>query len=600
MRVFLSWSGTRSEETAKVLGDWLKNVIPAVDPWISSSDIPKGKPGIEKILKELEESKVAIICLNRENLKAEWIMFEAGVMLRTKDGYVCPFLLDIEDVGAPLNWFQYTVFTEDDVRKLVETVNQAVKEADERSLGKERLNSNFEKYWPALEEKLKNIVKKGTETAKPIRTEQEKIVESVFESVADLLNITTVKLEDKLAEYQNKSKTSEVKAALTRQKAIAIADKGLLKETVVEYYPTSELKQEGLNQYSFSVGNTRVNTAIATKPEWTGLNIPLDGKHMVSHLVHNDGPIIDVPEELVLQLLSSVVDRKVRLWENPIYRLLNVDFQQDRINASFVEEDSFIRHRFSYGLVIEELNNALYKKKCSIKSVLSDADRFLPLRKTVLPDAASLINFSQRICVGGIAMVFAISRPEPDHDFVFPIQQRSKTVADGPGMYTIVPRGHHQSMRDAAKEVAPSVSAYREIFEELFRGKEVEKDCTRLQHDWFCSEEPAMKWFYDNPESFDLECTCFGIDMVSGNYQFGMLLVIHKESIYKQCASKMDENWESAKGNTKFVSSKDQVWLAKLIKKPNWTGEGLITLIEGLKRLSAMDPQRVKMPSFRF
>ena len=84
--------------------------------------------------------------------------------------------------------------------------------------------------------------------------------------------------------------------------------------------------------------------------------------------------------------------------------------------------------------------------------------------------------------------------------------------------------------------------------------------------------------------------------MVSGNYQFGMLLVIHEESYWDDFGLRIEENWESAKRGTKFVSSKDQISLAQLIQNQKWTGEGQITLIEGLKRLATIDPHRVKIP----
>ncbi len=48
MKVFLGWSGSRSKETAEALGDWLGQVIQAVDPWISS-DILKGARWGEEI-----------------------------------------------------------------------------------------------------------------------------------------------------------------------------------------------------------------------------------------------------------------------------------------------------------------------------------------------------------------------------------------------------------------------------------------------------------------------------------------------------------------------------------------------------------------------
>ena len=186
MKVFLGWSGTRSKETAEALGEWLAQVIQAIDPWISS-DISKGARWGEEIADELEEAKVGIICLTRENLNENWILFEAGALSKTKDAYVCTFLLDLApiDIKQPLAQFQHTKFEEKDVRKLVHTINQAVKDADENSLDEKRLDMIFDRFWPDLKEGLKKIVKKHAEANRPIRNVQE-ILEEILAIVRAL------------------------------------------------------------------------------------------------------------------------------------------------------------------------------------------------------------------------------------------------------------------------------------------------------------------------------------------------------------------------------------------------------------------------------
>jgi hypothetical protein len=50
MKVFLSWSGDKSRHTAEVISGWLKQVIQALDPWMSPN-IEKGKRwGIELVI----------------------------------------------------------------------------------------------------------------------------------------------------------------------------------------------------------------------------------------------------------------------------------------------------------------------------------------------------------------------------------------------------------------------------------------------------------------------------------------------------------------------------------------------------------------------
>jgi len=183
MKVFLGWSGTRSKKTAEIFGDWLGQVIQAIDPWISS-DILKGARWSEEIADKLEEAKVGIICLTKENLNENWILFEAGALSKTKDAHVCTFLLDLKptDIKQPLALFQHTEFEKEDVRKLTHTINQAVEDAGERSLDVKRLDTIFNRFWPDLEEKFKEIETIQSEVRKPIRSERE-ILEEILETV---------------------------------------------------------------------------------------------------------------------------------------------------------------------------------------------------------------------------------------------------------------------------------------------------------------------------------------------------------------------------------------------------------------------------------
>jgi len=184
MKIFLSWSGTRSEKVAKALKDWISTLIQAVEPFMSSEDIGKGtRPGLA-ISDNLEGSKVGIICLTRENLDANWILFEAGALSKTKDANVCTFLLDLtpSDVKPPLGDFQHTQFNKGDIKQLAHDINKAVDKASEKSLGETKLNEMFNMLWPDIEKKIKEIKKKSPESVQPRRDERE-ILEEILEIV---------------------------------------------------------------------------------------------------------------------------------------------------------------------------------------------------------------------------------------------------------------------------------------------------------------------------------------------------------------------------------------------------------------------------------
>ena len=182
MKVFLGWSGNRSYKIAKAFEEWLPQAIQAIDPFISSG-IPKGKRWGAAVADELEDIKVGIICLTKENLNENWILFEAGALSKTtKDAYVCTFLLDLKstDIEEPLASFQHTTFEKEDIRKLMDTINKEVEKSGEHSLGEKLLDSTFDTYWTELEAKLEDIVAKPPEKLSSSRDTRD-IVEEILE-----------------------------------------------------------------------------------------------------------------------------------------------------------------------------------------------------------------------------------------------------------------------------------------------------------------------------------------------------------------------------------------------------------------------------------
>src|SRR5438552_882185 len=152
MKVFISWSGERSLVIAKALRDWLPNVIQAVRPWLSETDIGKGTRWEHEIGAELAQTRFGIICLTPENLDARWIKFEAGALSKTIERtFVCTYLLDLKptDIEGPLSQFNHTKIEHDDSRKLLHTLNRAL---DDQGLEPDIVNDAFDLWWPRLEE----------------------------------------------------------------------------------------------------------------------------------------------------------------------------------------------------------------------------------------------------------------------------------------------------------------------------------------------------------------------------------------------------------------------------------------------------------------
>lgn len=157
MKIFISWSGERSRIVAEALRIWLPHVIQGLHPWISSNDIDKGARWATDIASELEQSRVGIICLTPENVESAWILFEAGALSKTiNQTFVCPYLIDLEptDIKGPLVQFQAAKSDKEDTRKLIQTINRA---QGETALSDNRIDAAFEKWWPDLEQQIRNL-----------------------------------------------------------------------------------------------------------------------------------------------------------------------------------------------------------------------------------------------------------------------------------------------------------------------------------------------------------------------------------------------------------------------------------------------------------
>src|SRR4051812_12899520 len=110
MKLFISWSGQTSQQIAQAMREWIPLVLPAVKPFITSSDIDKGARWQGDISQELDQSNFGIVCLTRENLNSQWLAFEAGALAKHLSGKVAPILFGLEhqEVQQPLGMFQGT------------------------------------------------------------------------------------------------------------------------------------------------------------------------------------------------------------------------------------------------------------------------------------------------------------------------------------------------------------------------------------------------------------------------------------------------------------------------------------------------------------
>ena len=177
MKIFISWSGTRSHKVALALRDWLPDLFNGIELFVSSEDIRRGKRWPIEVSKELDSSNFGIVCLTKENLEAPWILFESGALSKSlADASLFTLLvggLKPSDVDGPLSHFQHSIFEKEHFFGLIKTIDDAhgVLKREEA-----RLRKNFERSWSELEENVNKAVKTSP-TSTPERPPEEMLRE---------------------------------------------------------------------------------------------------------------------------------------------------------------------------------------------------------------------------------------------------------------------------------------------------------------------------------------------------------------------------------------------------------------------------------------
>lgn len=187
-RVFISWSGSTSQQVALALAEWLRQVNQFLDPWLSK-DMERGVRWMDEISKALENTDSGIICLTPQNKRAPWIHFEAGALSkRIQQSRVCPclFQMSVSDLEPPLGLLNATeVLKKDEMLILVRTLNGASAPMLEDVV----LERSFEMWWPTLQAALERIPQ--TEPVEPAPSEGEllkHILDGVNRIERDVLN----------------------------------------------------------------------------------------------------------------------------------------------------------------------------------------------------------------------------------------------------------------------------------------------------------------------------------------------------------------------------------------------------------------------------
>jgi transcriptional regulator with XRE-family HTH domain len=361
------------------------------------------------------------------------------------------------------------------------------------------------------------------------------------------------------------------------------------------YY--EDVDVEGFSMYRARCDGRDVLTSIVTRTEWLDLACPLASGQaqlmLMSSAPRNSMEIEGIAAQHAIRRLVEVVALGVRLTNAPIYRLLDLDARQGSIGGT-VELASFVEYALTMDLLEGELLDAIVGGVASSQGALTLRDRYLP-------DLDVLLDTSNRLCAGGVLALCAIARPADPYrgeaDYVLLVQERSGHVLNAAGQLAVIPKGFHKPLADYRCDAQVGATLRREMEKELFGRSDV--DSTVSPHTAAAPMHPSrlsepMSWLTTVPGALRMECTGFGLNLVSGNYEFASLIVIDDEDFWDRYGGHIEANWESA--GLRLYSSLDRELLAELIDDERWSNEGLFALLLGLGRLGELGGRRVSLP----
>jgi hypothetical protein len=188
MKVFLSWSGDRSSEVAKLFNKWLPKVIQSLKPWLSTKDIGAGSLWDSELQKSLESHTMGMVFLTPENKEKPWVLFEAGALSKGLSmNRVFTVLMDLQAsdfIDNPLSKFNHTFDTKESFKKLLQDINALT----ESPLSDEILNDAFDKNIDSLLNDIKKIMLSKPTPATVPQVDGKDVLNEVLQTVRALDN----------------------------------------------------------------------------------------------------------------------------------------------------------------------------------------------------------------------------------------------------------------------------------------------------------------------------------------------------------------------------------------------------------------------------
>jgi hypothetical protein len=345
--------------------------------------------------------------------------------------------------------------------------------------------------------------------------------------------------------------------------------------------------------------DAEVATTVLTCPDWLDLACPLTASNDRLALCGpaGDGGALmgSTAADAAVQRLAETLVAGTRFVDMPLYRLTGINAGKGEISGS-LGITQFASYALTLDLLEGELSDALI-------AGIPPEPGTLPLRDRYLPNLTSVLSVADRLCAGGALALCAFARPADPHrgpaDYAVLVQERSGSVVNAARQLAVIPKGFHQPMTDFRGDARIAATLRREMEEELFGRQDIDNTVNE-QH----AADPMhsarlsapMRWLLtENPGALRMECTGFGLNLVSGNYEFACLMVVDSDEFWSRFGGEVEASWESS--SLRQYSSLDGGSLAALAHDDAWSNEGLFAFIQGLRSLSRAGGDRIDIPA---
>jgi hypothetical protein len=349
----------------------------------------------------------------------------------------------------------------------------------------------------------------------------------------------------------------------------------------------------GADFYSAVVGRFAVRLSVLAGDAWTGLRVPLGRDAENCHVDRStERPAIRLNEREAGAALGRLAAAEVAgtvLTNDPIYSLTSLELGDGCLQAGFSCAE-FADYALTGDLLEQELRDQLRDRAPGAGRTPG------PLRAAWLPTLEVALKFDERVCAGGPVCLLAIADGE---QYQLLVQERSHRVLNVAGALAVIPKAFHQPIVDSYGEVNISTTVERELEEELLGRPDLEQlsdaYARRAAPMHPAAAPPAMHWLQEHPDAWQMECTGFGINMVTGTYEFACLVAVHDPTWWTNYGHMLEANWEAKR--LRRYSSLDGAGIEQLVSDPTWSNEGLFGFIEGLRRLDEFGSPQVRVPT---